>query len=287
MTRSKAMPTIGEVYNEAVRTAKEKGLLSADIRILIAFDEGLHEQIDVIYDRDKEMKNPVTFSEQMKRLEKGEPVEYIIKDAQFLDRHLFVDRRVLIPRSETEELVANITEKIGDYYDPRNYLCCADIGTGSGAIAIALKDSFPNWIVMASDVSKDALDVAKINFGNCAPSIQAFLGDGLEPYIKQHISLDVIVSNPPYILNKEDAQDSVRDYEPGSALWLDKSKSLYESIFRDAHLVKKGSLFMAFEISPDLVEWLSALMKQHLKDYDYEFVDDLNGNKRFLFVNCK
>src|SRR5574344_1555980 len=107
------MPTIGEVYNDALRTAKEKGVLSADIRILIAFDEGLHEQIDVIYDRDKEMKNPVTFSEQMKRLEKGEPVEYIIKDAQFLDRHLFVDRRVLIPRSETEELVANITEKIG------------------------------------------------------------------------------------------------------------------------------------------------------------------------------
>lgn len=65
------MPTIGEVYNDALRIAKEKDLLSADIRILIAFDEGLHEQIDVIYDKDKEMRNPLIFAEQMKLLERA------------------------------------------------------------------------------------------------------------------------------------------------------------------------------------------------------------------------
>jgi len=279
------MPTIGEVYNDALRVAKEKDIYSADIRILIAYDEGLNEQIDVIYDRDKEMRNPVIFSEQLKRLANGEPVEYIIKEARFLDRRLYVDKRVLIPRGETEELVANITEKIMDYYDPRNFLVCADIGTGSGAIAIALKDAFPNWVVMASDISKDALEVAKMNFSRTESQIQTYEGDALKPYIDNHVSLDIIVSNPPYILNKEDAQDSVRDYEPGTALWLDKSKSVYESIFRDCHLVKKGSLFMAFEISPDLVGWLEELMAKHLKDYHYEFVDDLNGMKRFLFVN--
>jgi len=280
------MPTIGEVYNNALRIAKEKGLLSADIRILIAFDEGLREQIDVIYSRDKEMKNPVIFSEQLERLAKGEPVEYIIKEATFLDRKLFVDPRVLIPRGETEELVATITEKIGDYYDPRNYLCAADIGTGSGAIAIALKDAFPNWIIMASDISKDAIEVAKINIGRTGLSIQTFEGDALQPFIDNHINLDIIVSNPPYILNKEDAQPSVRDYEPAPALWLDKAKSVYEAIFRDCHLVKKGSLTMVFEISPDLVPWLTDLMKKHLKDYHYEFVKDLNQNNRFLFVVC-
>lgn len=279
------MPTIGEVYNDALRIAKEKDLLSADIRILIAFDEGLHEQIDVIYDKDKEMRNPLIFAEQMKLLEKGEPVEYIIKEARFLDRKLFVDPRVLIPRGETEELVANITEKVMDYYDPRNFLVCADVGTGSGAIAIALKDAFPNWVILASDISKDALAVAKINFANCDANVQAYEGDALKPYIENHVNLDIIVSNPPYILNKEDAQDSVRNFEPGTALWLDKSKSVYESIFRDCHLVKKGSLFMAFEISPDLVNWLTELMKRYLKDYHYEFVDDLNGMKRFLFID--
>jgi release factor glutamine methyltransferase len=281
------MPTIGEVYNSALKLAKEKDLLSADIRILIAFDEGLHEQIDVIYDRDKEMKNAALFEEQLALLEKGEPVEYIIKEARFLDRKLFVDSRVLIPRGETEELVADLTEKIGDYYDPRNYLVCADIGTGSGAIALAIKDAFPNWVLLASDVSKDALEVAKINFANAGAAIETLEGDALTPFIAKKINLDIIISNPPYILNKEDAQDSVRLYEPGSALWLDKSHSVYESIFRDAAKVKKGSLFMAFEISPDLVEWLTGLMKRYLKDYDCEFVDDLNGMKRFLFVNCR
>jgi release factor glutamine methyltransferase len=281
------MPTIGEVYDEALRFAKGKGLLSADIRILIAFDEGLREQIDVIYERDKEMRNPLTFKEQLTRLEKGEPVEYIIKEARFLDRRLFVDKRVLIPRGETEELVANLTERIGDYYDPRNYLCCADVGTGSGAIAIALKDAFPNWVMMASDISKGALEVAKVNFANSGAIVRTLEGDALKPYMENRINLDIIVCNPPYILNKEDAQDSVRDYEPGSALWLDKSNSVYESIFRDCRSVKKGSLFMAFEISPDLVDWLVCLMRRYLKDYHYEFVKDLNQNDRFLFVECE
>lgn len=115
-----------------------------------------------------------------------------------------------------------------DYYDPRNFLVCADVGTGSGAIAIALKDAFPNWVILASDISKDALAVAKINFANCDANVQAYEGDALKPYIENHVNLDIIVSNPPYILNKEDAQDSVRNFEPGTALWLDKSKSVYE-----------------------------------------------------------
>lgn len=281
------MPTIGEVYNAALNEAKEHHLLSADIRLMIAHDEGLAEQIDVIMSRDKEMKHPLQFSQQLERLKKGEPVEYIINEARFLGQKLYVDNRVLIPRSETEELVANLTERIDDYYDPRNYLVCADIGTGSGAIAIALKKSFPHWVMMASDISKDALMVAKKNFLSTATQCKALEGDALTPYIEARSNLDIIVSNPPYILNKEDAQKSVSDYEPGSALWLNKTKSLYESVFRDCHKVKKGPMFMAFEISPDLVSWLTSLMEKYLFDYTYDFVDDLNGLKRFLFIYLK
>jgi hypothetical protein len=105
--------------------------------------------------------------------------------------------------------------------------------------------------------------------------------------IENNINLDIIVSNPPYILNQEDAQASVRDYEPASALWLDKEHSVYESIFRDYKKVKKGSLFMAFEISPDLEMWLEDLMKKYLEDYSYEFAKDLNGFTRFLYIFLK
>jgi release factor glutamine methyltransferase len=281
------MPTIAEALQKATAELKPYGIMALDLRLLVMRDEGFKEQIDVLANKNREMASYPLFLSQIERLKKDEPVEYIINDAEFLGRHLYVDPRVLIPRSETEELVADITERIGDYYDPRNYLVCADIGTGSGAIALALKDAFPNWLLLASDSSKDALDVAKVNFAKAGVPVDTYLGDGLTPYIENKLNVDIIVSNPPYILDPKDAQDSVRNYEPANALWLDKANSLYEKIFRDSSRVKKGTLYMAFEISPDLTGYLEELMKRYLKDYEYDFAKDLNGLVRFLFVFCK
>lgn len=281
------MPTVSEALKKATSELKPYGILALDLRLLLMHDEGFKEQMDVLMYKDKEMTNYPLFLEQIERLKKDEPVEYIINQADFLGHHLYVDPSVLIPRSETEELVANITEKIGDYYDPRNYLVCADIGTGSGAIAIALKDAFPNWLLLASDLSHAALTVAKKNFASTGSQVDVYEGDGLKPYIAAHLNLDIIVSNPPYIVSKEDAQDSVKNFEPATALWLDKENSLYEAIFRDYKAVKRGTLYMAFEISPDLVDYLKELMARYLSDYEFEFVNDLNGLTRFLFVYLK
>ena len=278
------MASVGEVYNKALLIAKDHDIGGADIRRLIAHNEGFREQIDVIFNRDKEMKNEELFYSQLEELKKGKPVEYVMHEASFLQNKLYVDENVLIPRGETEELVALITERIRDYFDPRNYLVAADIGTGSGAIALALKQFFPNWLISASDISSASLGVAKKNFETYGLPIETIEGDALSPFIAKNQKLDIIVSNPPYILNKEDTQASVRDYEPSSALWLDKDSSVYEKIFANAMKVKKHALFMAFEISPNLVSWLTELMNRHLEDYEYEFIDDLNGMKRFLFV---
>ncbi len=279
------MPKIFEVYNKALNEGKEAGVLSNDIRILIALDNGFKEPIDTLFYRDSEMKNLPLFEKQFKRLLRGEPVEYVAEVASFLQFKLHVDRRVLIPRMETQELVAKISERISDWFDPRNFLVCADIGTGSGAIAIALKSLFPNWLCYGSDISKDALDVAKGNAEKYNLPIHFYEGDSLEPFIKEKMNLDIIVSNPPYILNREETQDSVKDFEPGSALWLDKNDSVYEKIFRDVHRVKKGEMMLFFEIGYDLEDYLTALMEKYLKDYDYTFEKDLNGLARFLFVH--
>lgn len=281
------MPTIGEVLKEQYDLAKPYGIMAMDLRILIMHNEGFEEQIDVMFSKEKEMKHPDLFREQVQRLIKGEPVEYILGEADFLGSQLKINENVLIPRSETEELVAGITERIGNYYDPRNYLVAADIGTGSGCISVGLRKSFGNWLLIASDISPKALEVAKENFDRYNVRAQVFEGDALTPYIENRINLDIIVSNPPYILNEEDAQQSVRDFEPASALWLDKENSVYESIFRDYKKVKKESLFMAFEISPDLEFWLEDLMKKYLEDYTYEFAKDLNGFTRFLYIFVK
>ncbi len=281
------MPTIDEAIKKAYQEGKKNGILPIDLRLLIMHDEGLSEPIEVLYKKDEEMKNYPLFLEQVQRLNNDEPVEYIINEANFLGRRLYVDHNVLIPRSETEELVANITENISDYYDARNYLVCADIGTGSGAIALALKDAFPNWIIVASDISEPALEVAKRNITESGSSIETYLGDALNPYIEKKTNLDIIVSNPPYIIDKDSAQSSVRDFEPSSALWMEKGKSVYESIFKDYKKVKRGSLLMCFEISPDLQDWLIEMMKKYLEDYEYRFIDDLNKLTRFLLVYCK
>ena len=279
------MPKIFEVYNKALQEGKDAGVLSNDVRILIAQDNGFKEPIDTLFYRDSEMKNLDLFEKQFKRLLQGEPVEYIAETSSFLQFKLHVDRRVLIPRMETQELVAKISENISNWFDPRNFLVCADIGTGSGAIAIALKSLFPNWIVSASDTSKDALDVARGNAEKYNLPIHFYEGDSLEPYIKENMNLDIIVSNPPYILNAEEVQDSVKDFEPGSALWLDKENSVYEKIFRDVYKVKKGEMMLFFEIGYDLEDYLLSLMNKYLKDYDYSFEKDLNGLTRFLFVH--
>ncbi len=280
------MPKICEVYNKALQDGKEAEVLSSDIRLLIAHHMGFKEPIDTLLYKDKEMADLPRFYEDFARLLKGEPVEYIINEARFLQHRLFVDNRVLIPRMETEELVANITEEIDKYYDPRNYLVVADIGTGSGAVAIALKSAFKNWLITASDVSKEALEVAKKNFEKYASGIRTLEGPSLKPYIDANMNLDVIVSNPPYILESEEVQDSVKKYEPGLALWLDKERSVYEEIFRDYKKVKKGTLLMCFEIGPAIKDYLEDLMKKYLSDYEYNFIEDLNGRTRFLFVFC-
>lgn len=279
------MPKISDALKEAWEYGKDKGAEPIDLRLLIMKDEGYTEQIDVLINKEKEMKNYSLFQKQYHQLiDDDMPVEYILHEADFLGQKLYVDENVLIPRGETEEMIAKLSENINKFYDPRMYLVCGDVGTGSGCIPIAIKSYFPNWLTVASDISPKALEVAKKNFHANNINVQALLGDALEPYIENKINLDIIISNPPYILNEEDAQSSVKRYEPASALWLDKNHSVYESIFRDYKKVKKGDILMVFEISPDLEDYLRSLINKYMDKPEFYFEKDLNGFTRFLFV---
>ena len=281
------MPKIYEVYLNAMNQGKEHGVSSQDIRVLIAHEMGYAEPIDTLFHKDDEFTKIQEFERDFAKLIQGMPVEYVINEATFLHTKLYVDQRVLIPRMETQELIANLSEKIMDYYDPRNYLVVADIGTGSGAILCALRSLFPNWLLVGSDVSKDALEVARKNIKDYNVNATLLEGKSLQPYIDAKMNLDIIISNPPYILNKEEVQDSVKDYEPEGALYLTPENNVYEDIFKNYKKVKKGSLLMAFEIGYDLEDMLTKMMKEYLEDYEYEFIKDLNGLTRFLFVFCR
>ena len=278
------MPSVGEVYKNCLNKIEDTGLFSGDLRLLIMSHMGYSSQIEVITNSNVEFKDFAGFSLKFEEFLQGKPVEYIVKNSSFLNYDIYVDERVLIPRMETQELIANLSERIYEYFDPRNYLVAADICTGSGCISIALKGLFKNWLITASDISQDALDVAKINFDRYGYPIRVLKGDGLDPFIEANMALDVIVCNPPYIRNKERVQDSVKRYEPELALYLDETHSVYENIFSKYKKVKKGSLLMCFEIDDDIVGYLKDLMDRYLENYTFEFIKDLNGFDRFLFI---
>lgn len=182
------------------------------------------------------------------RLTEGEPVQYVLGRAEFCGRWFDVRPGVLIPRPETEELCAWITADSKASASPK----VLDIGTGSGCIAITLQLDMPESKVTAWDISADALDVARENAKQLGANVNFVKLDALNA--KPEGEWDVIVSNPPYICEKEkkDMAVNVLEHEPHTALFVPDADPLlfYRAITRLAvqTLSKGGRLY--FEINP-------------------------------------
>ena len=216
----------------------------------------------------------------IKRLNMGEPVQYIVGDVDFYGNIIKVNKNVLIPRRETEELAEKILKRIQVFGKP----VIADIGTGSGAIAITLAKKL-NALVYASDISLKALEVAKENVVINKVDVTFFEGDMLKPYIENNIKLDVIVSNPPYIKEDEKIEDIVKNNEPHLALYAkNNGLEFYDSILKNASYVLKDKYLIAFEIGMDQGRDIEALAKKYLSNSIVEIEKDLSGKDRFIFV---
>lgn len=197
------------------------------------------------------------------RLSSGEPVQYILGEAEFCGATFHVTPDVLIPRPETAELVDWIVSE----YNSAQSFRIMDIGTGSGCIAISIARMLPNSEVSAVDVSAAALSVASFNADINNVKIDFILADILNPDSQFPSSLDCIVSNPPYIMEKEKAEmeEHVLEHEPHLALFVSDSDPLlfYRTIAHRATKLLKpgGSLF--FEINSqfgrETVDMLSSL----------------------------
>ena len=152
------------------------------------------------------------------RLKNGEPVQYIVGNVDFYGNIIDVDKNVLIPRFETEELVDKVIKYINKYFDKK--IDIVDLGTGSGCIAITLKKIL-DCNMDAVDISDAALKVAKSNALKNNTLINFYQGNMLEPLNRKY---DIIVSNPPYIANDEEIMNIVKDNEPHLALYADMKK---------------------------------------------------------------
>ncbi|PSR06391.1 MAG: peptide chain release factor N(5)-glutamine methyltransferase, partial [Bacteroidetes bacterium SW_10_40_5] len=178
----------------------------------------------------------ITLEAALKRLEEGEPVQYIIGFADFLGNQIYVNSNVLIPRQETEELVYNIQKAEPDFEGR-----ILDIGTGTGCIAIALSQYFPKAEVIGIDHSKEAIHMAKTNARqNHSRSLFQQLDAWQEEEVDTLEPFDMIVSNPPYVTEseKQNMHQNVLAYEPHEALFVNNDEPLqyYQQV---VHISKK------------------------------------------------
>lgn len=216
------------------------------------------------------------------RLKNHEPLQYIIGHADFFGRQFQVSPATLIPRPETEELVQMVIDELKG----ETNLSILDIGTGTGCIPITLSLELPVSKVQSVDISPLALSVARENARNLGAKVQFNQLDILTEELTG--MYDVIVSNPPYVLEEEKAQmqPNVLDYEPAQALFVpDRSPLLfYERIAElgTRHLNKGGILF--FEINERFGDQLSQLLNE-MGYYEVTVRKDLQGKDRMIIAH--
>ena len=276
-------------YRQVLREAKERlyaagqGEQAAQLLMLELANLEAHN-LYMEYDEEVPQDLLEAFEAGIRRMEQGEPLGHVLGFEWFYGYRFKVNPDVLIPRPETEELVANILAAYDECFDGQD-VDVIDVGTGSGAVAIAQRKEEAQQQVTASDNSEQAVAVARKNAADNAADVTFLTGDMLEPFIEAGIRCDILVSNPPYIPVHEQMEHSVVDFEPHVALFGgEDGLKFYREIFANAHRVIKEKAILAFEMGYDQGERLRALAKEHFPDARVEIIKDLSGKNRMLFV---
>ena len=221
----------------------------------------------------------------MEQYYQGIPIQYIKGYETFFGRDFKVNENVLIPRYETEELVENILYRIDDYFQDNPHIQLCDVGTGSGAIAITLALEEPRLNVIATDISQDALVVAKENANLLNAKVEFRHGDLLQPLLDSHEKVDIFVSNPPYIPNDQQIEAMVKDNEPHVALFGgNDGLYFYRKIFKEVKPLLNERALLAFEMGFDQRELMEKAIHEFFGDYPFEIIKDMNGKDRMLFI---
>ncbi len=278
------MPTIREKFFDLINLNSE--YINQNVaRSLLMKVNGFENALELTLNFEKDCQNLDILENYVSEVLKGIPYQYVIHSSVFCGLDFYVDENVLIPRNETEELAQNLIMLIQESYIDDISIC--DIGTGSGCLAISLSKTFPDAKVVATDISSEALEVAKKNNDRLNTKVDFFLGDMLAPLIQNNLKFDVLVSNPPYILSESTVDKQVLDNEPHIALFASPNTLYYEEIFKDASKVMNDGGLLAFEIGEDMVDSLTSLVKKYFPSSTYYFQNDLYQKPRFLYIIYK
>lgn len=216
----------------------------------------------------------------IKHIDEDVPLQHLTRDDVFFGFRFYVNKDVLIPRFETEELVAKVLAYYDEFFE--GDVDVVDLGTGSGAIAISLVMEEPHMNMTATDVSSAAIAVANTNADLYDVDIRFLKGSWCEPLIRRY---DIVVTNPPYIPDNEELPEMISKHEPHLALFggpdgLDH----YRSIFACLPNVLKPKFFVALEHGKDHKDAIDQLAKAAFPTAKVWCEKDMQGKDRFTFV---
>lgn len=216
----------------------------------------------------------------IEKLSSGKPIQYIIGEVNFYGYDFKVNEHVLIPRYETELLVDKAIKKIKKLFMNKP-VDIIDFGTGSGCIAITLKKELAGN-VDALDLSKEALDIAKINAKNNNVNVN-FINQDMTTYTDK--LYDIIISNPPYIAYDEEIMEIVKNNEPHSALYAaNNGLYFYEKIIDNIPKITKEKYLICFEIGCTQSTAIVDIAKTKLKNINISVEKDYANLDRFIFI---
>lgn len=235
---------------------------------------------------DKEVDSDIEklYKSSLEALKENKPIQYVIGNVNFYGLKFIVNRNVLIPRFETEELVEQVVEYTKDLN--KDKIKILDLGCGSGAIGLTLKSILKDSEVTLTDISKEALEVAKLNANNLNLDVTFIESDWLSNVKLE--KYDIIVSNPPYIRTDEEIEEIVKNNEPSLALYggVD-GLDCYRKILANIKPYLNNKFLIAFEIGESQKEEIYDIVNNYLKDIEITCKKDLYGRNRMIFVRNK
>ncbi len=259
-------------------------LNETEIYSLLIAANNFKDYTELVVHFDDEIKNFEEFNRYLNLVYTGKPIQYVLGKASFVDLDILIDHNVLIPRPETEGLAILVKEYINKYHIDHGTI--ADVCTGSGCIALYLKEQFKDSTVYGSDKYEDPLLIAERNKEKLNLDIKLLKGSRLQPFEERNIHIDVLVSNPPYVSKMDEIDENVLRYEPLTAIYSHDGTHFYDSYFRHYKDVMGDKFMMAYEIGYDEKNTLEDLIKRYFDSdkIQYLFKKDIYGKDRYLLI---
>lgn len=278
---------LNDIYKKYLKEFKKRNIEEISLRILLCDFFNISNMSDFYLNLEEDFKLNEGHILKINQVLQGNPVAYVLNKTIFYGLEFYVNEDVLIPRNETEELVNLAIKKINNKFNKDKKLFIADLGTGSGNIAICLDKNLDyKTNIDAVDISKKAINVCKINKEKHGSNINLICEDMFKYLKKLTQNLNILVCNPPYISKINEIDESVFKFEPHQALIANPSYYFYEKIINNYKNYMDKDFIIIFEIGYDQKEILEGICFNNLdlNKVKYEFIKDINKNDRILII---